>query len=91
MDLTTLKTGNELHQKMKEFEEALNCFDWYNPETPEATPVSRNPRLIVEFDDDEDGRSTVKIPMNLSDVLIKHIKDAIKTKMSKTFKEFESL
>jgi len=91
MDATTLKKANELDKLIWELHEALNCFDWYNPEVPEVNPVSINPRLIIEFDDDEGGRSQVKIPINLSDILIKQIKEAIKTKMGKTVEEFNSL
>lgn len=91
MDVTKLNTANDLHKKIKEFVEALNCFDYYEPELAELAPVSRNPRLIVEFDADEGGRQTVKIPMNLSNVLITQIKEAIKTKMAKTVEEFNQL
>lgn len=90
MELNKLKKGNELHKLMEELEGAMNCFEWYNPETPELE-ASRNPRLIVEYDDEEGGRSQTKIPMNLSDTLVTHIKSAIKTKMAETAEQFKNL
>jgi len=73
MDTTTLKRANELNQKIKEYSEALNCFEW---ESENEIKVSTNPHLIIEFDG-EDGREQIKLPMNLSDVMVGFLKQEI--------------
>lgn len=73
MDITTLEKANALNKKIKEFTEALNCFEWKPDEKTE--PISTNPRLIIEFD--YDGREQQPLPMNLSDELVKFLKAEI--------------
>ena len=71
MDVTTLEKANELNKKIREFQEALNCFEWEN----EYGGHSTNPRLIIEFD--RDGREQQLLPMNLSNELVKILKEEI--------------
>lgn len=75
MDITTLDQANELNQKIKEFTEALNCFEWTHPED-EKIKLSTNPRLIIEYNGG-DGRELVALPMNLSDSMVGFLKQEI--------------
>ena len=58
MDDKTLKKANEIAQMIRENKSALCCFEWEE----EYGGGSRNPQLIIEFDD-SDGREQQKIPM----------------------------
>ena len=51
MDDKTLKKANEIAQMIRENKSALCCFEWEE----EYGGGSRNPQLIIEFDD-SDGR-----------------------------------
>lgn len=86
MDNKTLKRANEVARMIREHESALCCFEW----EPEYGGGSRNPQLIIEFDD-EDGREQQKITMVLSDFLVDMIKQAIRANLSALKSEFESL
>ena len=86
MDDKTLKRANEIARIIRENESALCCFEWEK----EYGGSSRNPQLIIEFDD-VDGREQQKIPMVLSDFLVDMIKQAIHANLSVLKSEFESL
>lgn len=86
MDDKTLQRANEVARMTREHESALRCFEWDS----EYGAGSRNPQLIIEFDD-EDGREQQKIPMVLSDFLVDMIKQAIRANLSVLKSEFESL
>ena len=86
MDDKTLKKANEIAQMIRENKSALCCFEWEE----ENGGGSRNPQLIIEFDD-SDGREQQKIPMVLSDILVDMIKQAIDANLSVLKSEFESL
>jgi hypothetical protein len=73
MDTTTLNKANELNRKIEEFTAALHCFEWTPIE--DEPPVSLNPRLIIEYDND--GREQTAIPMNLSNALVDFLKAEI--------------
>ena len=88
MDLQTLQKGNDLQRKIREFEEAHNCFEWH---PDEGEPISLNPRLIVEFDDYDGGRSQVTLPMALSDVLTALLKQEIQKGLDAAQAEFNEL
>lgn len=85
MDITTLEKGNQLNRKINEFTQALNCFEW--PE--EYGSGSRNPRLIIEFDDD--GRETQPLPMNLSNEIVAFLKQEIIKGRDAAVEEFNAL
>jgi len=71
MDIPKLDKANDLYRKIREFEEALNCFNWGEEYGGDST----NPRLIIEFD--RDGREQNPLPMNLSNELVKFLKEEI--------------
>jgi hypothetical protein len=87
MDIQTLKKANDLNQKIKELNEALNCFEW-SPEESIA-PISTNPRILIEFDGD--GREQIKLPLVLSDVLVAILKKEIVTARESALSEFIAL
>lgn len=91
MDVTTLEKANELNRKIKEFSEALNCFEWqpYCDEERKDIRVSTNPELIIEFDGD--GREQIKLPMNLSGMLVEFLKKEIRKGRDEIVKEFNEL
>jgi hypothetical protein len=91
MDITTLEKANNLNKKIKEFSEALNCFEWqpYPDEERSEVRISTNPQLIIEYDGD--GREQVYIPMTLNEVLINFLKSEIKKQLDINVKEFNSL
>lgn len=87
MDITTLEKANQLNRKIKEFTEALNCFEW---QVDEGQPkISTNPRLIVEFDGD--GREQLMIPMALNKTLVDFLKNEIIEGRNTAVSEFNDL
>jgi hypothetical protein len=87
MDITTLGKANELNKKIKEFSEALNCFEWKPEEN--AEPISTNPRLIIEYD--YDGREQQPLPINLSNELVAFLKAEIVKGRDIAVNEFNAL
>lgn len=86
MDITTLEKANELNRKIKEFQQALNCFQL----DQEYGGGSTNPRLIIEFDG-ADGREEQPLPMNLSDALVSFLKAEIIKGRDAAVAEFNAL
>jgi hypothetical protein len=83
MEKETLKKANELDRKIREINEALNCFEWqpYPDEVALAKePISTNPILMVEFDGG-DGREEVKLPIILGNRLIDILKSELKSSL----------
>jgi len=93
MEIDELKLGNDLHEKIKKSDDLLDCFDWIaEDENGNVTNCgSRNPRLIIEFDGNDDDRETMKVPFVLNPVLIEMIKDFIRHERFKLAKEFKEL
>lgn len=88
MNAETFKRANQLHGDIKQFEEALNCFEW--KASPDSPAISTNPVIIVEYDGDE-SRCRTKLPINLSTVLIAILKDELIKGKIEAQKEFDSL
>jgi len=86
MDVTTLEKANELNKKIKEFQQALNCFQWEQ----EYGGGTTNPRLIIEFDGG-DGREVQPLPMNLSDETVSFLEFEIITARDAAVDEFNAL
>lgn len=84
MDIQTLDKANSLNKKIKQLDEALNCFEW----SPGGSipPISTNPRIIIEFDND--GREQIKLPLVLSDVLVAILKKEILSARASALSEF---
>lgn len=100
MNKDTLQKANELARKIREHEQALNCFEYDHnyfarDENSDLEPDMRstNPQLIIEHDDLEEweGRTTTPIAMVLSDSLIEVIKLSIKDNLKRLQAEFEAL
>jgi hypothetical protein len=72
MDITTLDKANALNRKIKEFQQAFNCFQWEE----EYGGGSTNPILIIEFAG-PDGRETQQLPLKLSDAMVSFLKTEI--------------
>jgi hypothetical protein len=87
MNKETLEKANKLNRRITEFDQALNCFEWSPDE--DTAPISTNPQIIIEYD--LDGREQVKLPMILSDELVKILKIAIIEGKTAAEKEFEML
>jgi len=92
MDTTTLEKANELNRRIKEFSEALNCFEWQPDcdENRKSESFTTHPQLIIEFDGGED-REQVALSMKLSDTLIDFLKTEIKKELKKSVDEFNAL
>lgn len=73
MDIATLEKANRLNRKIEEFKQVLGCFEW----PQEYGGGTRNPRLILEFDDNDDFRDTKPLPMELSKELLSNLKKEI--------------
>jgi hypothetical protein len=84
MDIETLEKANSLNQKIKQLDEALNCFEWIQGES--IPPISRNPRIIIEFDND--GREQIKLPFLLSNFLVTILKKEILSARESALSEF---
>jgi len=100
MTTEKLQKANELARRIRECEQALNCFEYDHnyyarDENPDIEPDMRstNPQLIIEHDNTEEweGRATTPIPMVLSDFLIKAIKESIKDNLKNLKAEFDAL
>ena len=88
MDTTTLEKANKLNTQIKDFSEALNCFE--HQMDGSTSIISLNPRLIIEFDDCDD-RQQVALPMTLSKTLTDFLKAEIKKELKKSVNEFNAL
>jgi len=87
MNLTTLEKANALNNKIKEFNQALNCFQW---EDGAGNFHSANPRLIIQYDGG-DGREEQPLPMNLSNTFVTLLKAEISRCMDEAVAELEAL
>lgn len=106
MDKKILEEANRLNKLIEEHKEALRCFVYDKNECinyyreangEEVLPPefeSTNPKLIIEFDEYDEGepaRKKLPIPMVLSDYLIEAIKMSIKDNLKRLQTEFEAL
>lgn len=90
MENSTLEKANNLNKKIKEFKEALECFESTHPED-ETITYSTNPALIIEFDDEDEMRRQLKLPMVLSDSLTGFLKTTIKAQLKMAEDQFKAL
>lgn len=89
MKFETLETANIINKKIKELDDVLDCFEW---DEPELSPnLSRNPSIIIEFDDLEGDRSEIKVPMVLSNQFIQLIKKEVLSERNRLLSEFNDL
>lgn len=79
-----LQQGKKLEREIKELKSALSCFEWTvdsdyfeQGQSIQHEPISRNPRLIIEFDDGDNGREQIALPMSLSDAFVDFMKKEI--------------
>ena len=93
MNIEKLLLGNEISRKIKQSNDVLDCFEWgyYDDNGVLVNGGSREPKLIIEFDDNDGGRDTLPIPFVLNPVLIELIKDFIINERFKLAKEFMEL
>lgn len=97
MNLETLNKANSLKRKIDELKSIASCFYYpqYNEEGNETGEVclgmSRNPKIIIEYDDYEDGREEFKLPIILSEKFIQFIFNESASELQKCIEEFESL
>ena len=89
MDDEKLQQANKLKQRINEFKEALNCFEWTHPEDV-SLKYSTDPRLIIEFNGG-DGREQIPLPLILSNEFILFMKQEIGNGLQAAEKEFEDL
>jgi hypothetical protein len=87
MDVTTLKRANELNEKIKVLQEVLNYFEW----SEEDGGGSRNPGIIIEYDDEDGVRSREKIPIQLSNDVVTTLKSEVKKARDGFVVEFNNL
>jgi len=89
MNNQTLQTANKINKDLNEFERALECFETTIGDSEEKHSTS--PKLIIDFDDFDDGRTQIALPMNLSDHMIGILKQNIIENIERMKKEFEEL
>lgn len=89
MNIETLHKANELYRKIKDYEEALNCFEYKYADNEES--YDRTPRLILDVDDLDNGREQIAIPMILSKEMVSFLKTEIIKGRDKAVREFNSL
>jgi len=90
MDKITLQKAIDLDEKIKKLNEALESFEWEDPENSNKK-YSRNPQLIIESDDGDDMREEYIIPFALSEEFIEILKAEIKKKRDQAVSEFNAL
>lgn len=93
MKKETFETAKVLNKKIQDLEFAQDAFEWnyHDDGTKENTKISRNPKLIIECDDEDGGRELIVIPGELSKSLMNQIKNHIADQLKETEVEFEKL
>lgn len=92
MDVKTLKEANLLQSRIEKLDLCNNLFYWGTDSNfPEIPTVSRKPKLILEYDDEEDGRSQEPVPMELNEEMIQVLKTWIEIESDRFMTEFEQL
>ena len=97
MNLEILNKANDLKRKIEQLQAITFCFYYpeYDNEGNETGKLdfdhSRNPKIIIEFDDYEGGREELKLPLVPSEKFVKTIFDESAKELQKTIQEFESL
>jgi len=97
MNVETLNKANDLKRKIEQLQDITSCFYYpkYDNEGNETGELdfnhSRKPKIIIEFDDFEDGREEFKLPLTPSEKFIKTIFEESAKELQKTIAEFESL
>lgn len=87
-----LKIGIELSQKLKEIDEAMNCFEWpADPEFGLLEPLNRHPQLVIESDNEDEMRVQYKLPMVLSNEIISFIKRELSEEKTRITQQFLQL
>lgn len=89
MKIETLNKANELNKRIKEFETALDCFE-YAPSDDESKKISTDPRLIIDYFGD-DCRQQQALPMNLSNEMVAFLKAEIIKGRDAAIAEFNAL
>ena len=87
-----LNQAKEIERKLDEFKSANQCF-WHNDYSlkSDGSRYSTNPKIIIEFDDEDDSRRKIKLPLILSDKFIEFMQNVIDEKIDELEKEFDSL
>ncbi|MBD8081108.1 hypothetical protein [Chryseobacterium caseinilyticum] len=85
-----MNKANALNKKIKEYEEALNCFEHRYGENNEFV-FDRTPKILLDVDDLDDGREQIPIPMILSDELAEFLKEQILSNLNLAKEEFINL
>lgn len=88
MNVKTFEKATELRKKIKQLNEALECFEWEDP-GEKNKKFSTNPSLIIEFDGD--GRERAFLPMQLSDRFTLQMRAEIKEELVRLKIEFNLL
>lgn len=92
MDKETLAKANELNKKICELNRALECFECTYPVSDNETKTfSTNPIILIEYDNNDDGRSVQKIPAKLNKDMVGILKSFISVELECCKKEFEKL
>jgi len=88
MEPEILQKANELDEKINEIKRSLDSFEW---DYDLSHPVSRNPKIIIECDDGDDGREKNMVPIILQPKMAEFLKDFIKTELAAAEKELKEL
>jgi len=90
MTTDAMNKAVDLHEKIEACKKVLSSFQW-DP-FPEGTPaISRKPKLIIDTDNDDNGREQIAMPGVLSDEMINVISGYARRELRKLESEFESL
>lgn len=87
MTYESLEQGIKLKETIKSLNDALRCFTYNTP----SEAISTNPKIIIEYDDEEGGRSQAALPIVLSENFIEYIKQEIVKSISVNFEKLKSL
>ncbi|AQX08005.1 hypothetical protein [Elizabethkingia ursingii] len=88
MTKETLTKANYLLKSIKEFNNALNCFE---DKYENGAIYDRTAKLVFDVDDLDGGREFIPVPMILSNEIISFLKSEIKKKIAEYEKEFHEL
>lgn len=91
MTTEILDKANALQRNIKDFQNALECFQYEIGDEHEKKIFDRKPRIIFEVDDSDEMPEQIKVPLYLNDQFVALLKKEIQQQLATTKNEFADL
>lgn len=89
MDKQTFFQAQGLQYRLDQLNEVRNSFEWIDDNG--VSHGSRKPKIIIEYDDEDGGRSQVKAPFDLTPEMIEVLSVWVEKEEAECSSEFASL